>query len=542
MDRDSCLERLRQRPELWDVIVIGGGATGLGTALEAAARGYRTLLLEQHDFAKATSSRSTKLVHGGVRYLQQGNVSLVMEALKERGRLLTNAPHIAHNLRFVIPVYDWWEGPFYGVGMKLYDLLAGKLGLGPSKMLSREETLKLLPNIEAKGLRNGIIYYDGQFDDARLAVSLAATVADLGGMPLNYVKVTKLKKSGGLVSGVQAQDMETGEELEFDGRVVVNATGIFSDDIRQMDDPAEQRLIAPSQGVHLVLEGAFLSGESAIMVPKTADGRVLFAVTWHGRIIVGTTDTAIEDTPLEPRAREEEVQFLLEHAALYLDRDPTREDVLSIYCGVRPLVRSSGDKGTAALSRDHVLMIAKSNLVTITGGKWTTYRKMAEDTIDAAALVAGLEERPSQTAGLRLHGWLEQPIETPGLLSLYGSEGRLVQRVMAEEPGWDEPLHPRLPYFAGEVAWAVRREMARTVEDVLSRRTRALLLDARASLETAPKVAAIMAKELGRDESWVKTQVAAYSDLARGYILNPTLTHQAPGAGSPLSRGAREGL
>jgi glycerol-3-phosphate dehydrogenase len=520
MDRDFYLQRLRERPEFWDVIVIGGGATGLGTALEAVARGYRTLLLEQHDFAKATSSRSTKLVHGGVRYLQQGNVSLVMEALKERGRLLQNAPHIAHNRPFVVPVYDWWEGPFYGVGMKLYDLLAGRLGLGPSKLLSREETLKRLPNLEAKGLRNGVIYYDGQFDDARLAISLAQTIADKGGVPLNYLKVTELSKRGGYVCGVRARDMETGEEFEFDGRVVINATGIFSDAIRQMDDPTEESLIAPSQGIHLVLDRSFLPGDSAIMVPKTADGRVLFAVPWHGRVIVGTTDTEIADTPLEPRPREEEIAFLLEHAALYLDRDPSRADVRSVYTGVRPLVRSPGDKGTAALARDHVLMIAKSNLVTITGGKWTTYRKMAEDTIDAAALVAGLDERPSPTARLRLHGWLKHPAESEGLLALYGSDGPQVRRVMDEQSGWSEPLHPDLPYFKGEVAGAVRREMARTVEDVLARRTRALLLDARASLAVAPEVAAIVARELGRDAAWAQAQVEAYRAVAGGYVLS----------------------
>jgi glycerol-3-phosphate dehydrogenase len=518
MDRDGYLQRLRQRPELWDMIVIGGGATGLGTALEAVARGYTTLLLEQHDFAKATSSRSTKLVHGGVRYLQQGNVSLVMEALRERGRLLRNAPHIAHNLPFVVPIYDWWEGPFYGVGMKLYDLLAGKLGLGPSKVLSREETLRRLPNIEAKGLRSGVVYYDGQFDDARLALSLARSIADNGGVPLNYVRVTEIRKRSGAVCGVRARDMETGEEIDLDGRVVINATGIFSDAIRQMDDPQEESLIAPSQGVHLVLARSFLPGDSAIMVPRTADGRVLFAVPWHGRVIVGTTDTEIADTPLEPQPREEEIAFLLEHAALYLDRDPTRADIRSVYCGVRPLVRSPGDKGTAALARDHVLMIAKSNLVTITGGKWTTYRKMAEDAVDTAALVAGLEERPSQTAGLRLHGWLKHPIAEEGLLSLYGSDGPAVRRVMAERPDWGAPLHPSLPYFKGEVAWAVRREMARTVEDVLARRTRALLLDARASLEAAPEVAAIMAGELGRDADWTRAQLQEYRAVARSYV------------------------
>lgn len=519
MDRISLLNDIKREGPYWDVIVIGGGATGLGTALESVSRGYRTLLLEQSDFAKATSSRSTKLVHGGVRYLQQGNVSLVMEALKERGRLLQNAPHIAHNLPFVVPVYEWWDGPFYGVGMKLYDMLAGKLGLGPSKLLSREETLKRLPNVELKGLKSGVIYHDGQFDDSRLAVNLAQSIADGGGVPLNYVKVTSFKKRGKHITGVNARDMETGEDLEFDGRVVVNASGIFSDVTRQMDDPAEESLMAPSQGVHLVLDRSFLPGESAIMVPKTADGRVLFAVPWHGRTIVGTTDTAVKDVSLEPRAQADEIQFLLEHAAIYLDRDPSREDVLSMYCGIRPLVRSPGDKDTAALARDHVLMISDSNLVSITGGKWTTYRKMAEDTVDAAALVAGLEEQPSRTKALRLHGWAKTPPETDGLLSLYGSDGPSVRRVMREKPGWDEPLHPNLPYFVGEVAWGARREMARTVEDVLARRTRSLLLNARASIEVAPKVAEILAAELGKDEAWQKAQVQEYEANARGYVL-----------------------
>ncbi|MFP4127088.1 MAG: glycerol-3-phosphate dehydrogenase/oxidase [Alphaproteobacteria bacterium] len=518
MDRDAHLERLQAEPPFFDVIVVGGGATGLGTAVEAAARGYKTLLLEQGDFASATSSRSTKLVHGGVRYLQQGNVSLVMEALKERGRLLQNAPHICHNLGFVVPIYEWWDGPFYGAGMKLYDLLAGRLGLGPSKVLSREETLRHLPNIETKGLLRGVIYYDGQFDDARLAVNLAQTVADQGGVPLNDVRVTALKKRGGLVTGVFAEDAETGAALEFDGRVVVNAAGIFSDDVRQMDDPKAERLMAPSQGVHLVLDRALLPGNSAIMVPKTADGRVLFAVPWHDRVVVGTTDTAITEAELEPKAQEEEIRFLLEHAAVYLERDPSRADVLSCFCGIRPLVRSPKDKGTAALACDHVLTIAHSNLVSITGGKWTTYRKMAEDTVDAAALVAGLEEKPSPTVNLRLHGWLEGAAEAEGLLGLYGADARAVSRTLRETRAFGAPLDARLPYFAGEVAWAVRHEMARTVEDVLSRRTRALLLDARASVDAAPTVARLMAAELGRDEAWVERQVAAYRDLAANYI------------------------
>lgn len=500
------------------MIVIGGGATGLGTALEAAARGYKTLLLEQEDFAKATSSRSTKLVHGGVRYLQQGNVSLVMEALRERGRLIANAPHVAHNRAFIVPIYDWWQGPFYGAGMKLYDLLAGRLGLGPSKMLSRQETLERIPNLEPEGLRGGVIYYDGQFDDARLAITLARTAMDHGAVVLNYVQVTTLKKQAGQIVGVEARDQETGETLDLDARVVVNATGIFSDSIRQMDDPSEERMIVPSQGVHLVLDESFLAGRSAIMVPKTADGRVLFAVPWHGRTVVGTTDTEISDTPMEPVAQEDEIDFLLEHASMYLARDPTRSDIKSIFCGVRPLVRMSTDKGTAELARDHVLTISKANLVTITGGKWTTYRKMAEDAVDAASLLAGVEERPSVTSNLRLHGWLQSPSTESGTLSIYGSDEQGVRDVMAEEPGGEEALHPDLPYFVGEVVWAVRHEMARTVEDVLARRTRSLLLDAAASIQAAPSTAAIMARELGRDAAWQRDQVHAYWQIAQSYL------------------------
>ena len=520
MDRDYLLGRLRADRERWDVIVIGGGATGLGAAVEAASRGHRTLLLEQYDFAKGTSSRSTKLIHGGVRYLQQGNVSLVLEALRERGRLIRNAPHVANDQAFIVPLYDWWQGPFYGAGMKLYDLLAGRLGLGPSQWLSRESTLAHIPNVEPKGLRGGVIYHDGQFDDTRLAVNLAQTAADHGGVVLNYMAVTGLRKHEGIVRGVVARDTETGEEMEFEGRVVINATGVYSDGIRQMDEPGAEPLMAPSQGVHLVLDKSFLRGDSAILVPKTADGRVLFAVPWHGRVVLGTTDTEIADTPIEPRALPEEVDFLLEHAALYLAKGPSREDVLSIFCGIRPLVGSGADKSTAALSRDHVLMISDSKLMTITGGKWTTYRKMAEDTVDAAALVGGLDERPSVTADLPIHGRHEGATQADGLLPLYGSDLAGVRAVMGEQPGWDQKMHANLPYYLGEVAWAVRNEMARTVEDVLSRRTRSLLLDAAASVAVAPKVAEIMAAELGRSAEWQAEQVTAFTALASGYRLD----------------------
>ena len=503
----------------WDFLVVGGGATGLGTAVEAASRGYRTLLVEQHDFAKGTSSRSTKLIHGGVRYLQQGNVSLVLEALRERGLLLRNAPHLVHNLSFVVPTYDWWEGPFYGIGLKLYDMLAGRMGLGPSRFLSREETLGLIPTLEPGGLRGGVIYYDGQFDDARLAVTLMRTLLDLGGTALNYMPVVSLLKEGGLVRGALVRDAETGEERELHARVVVNATGVFADGLRRMDEPSTEPILAPSQGVHLVLDRSFQPSDSAILVPHTDDGRVLFAVPWHGRVVVGTTDTPATETSLEPRSLPEEIDFLLTHAARYLTRDPSASDVLSCFAGLRPLVRG-GTEGTktASLSRDHTLLISASGLVTITGGKWTTYRKMGEDTVTQAALLAGLPDRPSVTAELHLHGWSPE-MEPTVDWAVYGSDAAALTRLCEERPEWREPLHPRLPYRACEVVWAARFEMARTVEDVLSRRTRALLLDARASAEIAPDVARLMAAELGKDEAWERAQVEEYRALARGYWL-----------------------
>lgn len=519
MDRIKHLEKLKEDPEVWDFIIIGGGATGLGTAVEAASRGYKTLLLEQHDFAKGTSSRSTKLVHGGVRYLRQGNIALVLEALRERGLLRQNAPHLVKNQSFIVPNYDWWEGPFYGIGLKIYDKLAGDLGLGPSKHLSKEETLEYIPTLEPDDLNGGIIYHDAQFDDSRLAVNLMQTIFDHNGVALNYMKVTGLLKSNGLVSGVQVEDQEGDHSFEIQGRVVVNATGIFTDQIRKMDNKDAQSMIRPSQGVHIVLDKSFQPGESAIMVPKTDDGRVLFAVPWHDRIIVGTTDTPLEEPSLEPRAKEEEINFLLTHATRYLTKDPEPEDVLSVFAGIRPLVSRGDGKDTASISRDHTLLIDPSGLVTITGGKWTTYRKMAEDTVNEAAVVAGLDERESETENLRLHGWLKNS-EAASPYELYGSDALSLKKIEAEHENWGEPIHPNLPYKPAEVVWAARSEMARTVEDVLSRRTRSLLLDARASIEMAQPVAELLAKELDRDHQWIQQQVEEYTELAEGYLLS----------------------
>ncbi|MBU3917610.1 glycerol-3-phosphate dehydrogenase/oxidase, partial [bacterium] len=490
-----------------------------GIAIDAAARGYHVLLLEQSDFAKGTSSRSTKLVHGGVRYLQQGNISLVLEALEERGLLLENAPHLVFNLPFIVPNYDWWEGPFYGAGLKIYDVLAWKRGFGASKILSKEKTIELIPTVEQKGLKGGVIYHDGQFDDSRLVVNMAQTAAEQGACLLNYVKVTKLIQKDGLINGVIAHDQETDKEIEIRAKVVINACGVFCDAIRQMDDPDVQKIIRPSQGVHIVLDKKFLPGKTAIMVPHTDDGRVLFAIPWHDCVVVGTTDTAVDEVVLEPRPQQEELDFLLSHAARYLTKDPTSKDVLSAFAGIRPLVVAKDTDNTAALSRDHSLSISRSGLVTITGGKWTTYRRMAEDTVNQASILAGLDSKACVTRELRIHGYHKNP-ERFGKLAIYGADAPAIQNLIKEDPEWDKRLSDKLPVIAGEVIWGVRNEMVRTVEDFLARRTRALLLNARASIGMAELTAKLIGKELGKSKQWQKEQVVLYKDVAQNYLVN----------------------
>ena len=432
---------------------------------------------------------------------------------------MKNAPHLVKNQAFVIPTYDWWGGPFYTVGMKVYDVLAGKLGLGPSKSLTKEETLERIPTVETEGLRGGVIYYDGQFDDARLAINIAQTCAEAGGTLINYMPVRKLLKTADMVSGVVAEDLETGKTYEISGRTVVNATGVFVDSILQMDDADSPPIVRPSQGVHIVLDKSFLPGDSAIMVPKTEDGRVLFAVPWNDKVVVGTTDTPVDKVSLEPRPLEEEIAFILEHAALYLTKDPKREDVLSTYAGLRPLVSMGEGKSTAQISRSHAILVSVSGLVTITGGKWTTYRKMGEDTIDKAAVIGGLEERVTKTKELRIHGWLKHT-DKEDYLHFYGSDAIGIKKMIERNPAWGDMLHDRLRIAKAQVIWAVKHEMARTVEDFLARRTRALLLDARASLEMAPEVARLMAEKLRKDEQWQQHQLTQYRQLVDGYILN----------------------
>ncbi|HEX6771243.1 MAG TPA: FAD-dependent oxidoreductase [Acidobacteriaceae bacterium] len=520
MKRETMLARVEARTTPWDIVIIGGGATGVGIAVDAATRGFDVLLLEREDFGKATSSRSTKLVHGGVRYLEQGNVTLVMEALKERGLLRQNAPHLVHDLAFVVPSYSWWETPFYGIGLKIYDLLAGKYGFGRSRMLSREETLERLPNIQTDGLKQGVIYYDGQFDDTRLLIHLARTAADHGATLLNYAGVIRITKDeSAFVNGVVAKDAESGRELHASAKVVINATGIFTDELRHLSDPAAQPMIEPSQGIHLVFERSFLQGDAAIMVPHTSDGRVLFAIPWHGHTVVGTTDTPIERPSYDPLPMEHEIDFILETAERYLSRPPRREDILSIYVGIRPLVKAAGsDTGrTAALSRDHTIHVDNSGLLTIAGGKWTTYRHMAEDCVDHAVTLGLLDEKPCVTRTLHIHGYCED-IDSLGSLGVYGSDAAAIQALAAADSSLAAPLDASLPYIAAEVVWAAREEMARTVDDVISRRTRALFLNARAAQRMIEPVAALLARELGRDDTWQRDQVQSASVLAAKYL------------------------
>ncbi|AXC14935.1 Aerobic glycerol-3-phosphate dehydrogenase [Acidisarcina polymorpha] len=513
------LARLQSHSEPWDMVIIGGGATGVGIAVDGASRGLDVLLLEREDFGKATSSRSTKLVHGGVRYLEQGNVSLVMEALKERGILRQNAPHLVHDLAFVVPNYSWWETPFYGIGMKVYDLLAGKYGFGRSRILSLEETLEKLPNLQRDGLRGGVVYYDGQFDDSRLLMHLAQTAADHGATLLNYAPVTELAKdSAGYISGVIAEDAESGERFEIKAQVVVNAAGIFADSVRQMADPAAAKMLAPSQGIHLVFDGSFLLGDTAIMVPHTSDGRVLFAIPWHGHTLVGTTDTEIPGPSYDPLPFDEEIEFVLETAGQYLSRPPSRSDVLSVYVGIRPLVKAAGggSGSTSALSRDHTIHVDQSGLLTIVGGKWTTYRHMAEDCVNHAITLGKLPDKECVTRTLKIHGYLEG-VDDLDSFAVYGSDLEKVRAIAAQDPTLSEALHPALPYIGAEVVWAVREEMARTLDDVLSRRLRALFLNAKAAIDMAPAVARIMAAELGLGEDWLNDEVARFQAFAHKY-------------------------
>jgi glycerol-3-phosphate dehydrogenase len=518
MNRNELVGKLRSEKEItWDIIIIGGGATGLGTALDAASRGYKTLLLEQSDFAKGTSSRSTKLVHGGVRYMAQGDLLLVMEALHERGILMNNAPHLTFNQEFVIPVYTLFDVLKYTVGLKFYDLLAGRLSLGKSYFINKQKTIERLPLLKPVGLKGGVVYHDGRFDDSRLAFALAQNCIERGGLVLNYFKVTGLlKDDSGKINGVSAIDLVGGEIYNLRSDLVINATGVFADNISKMDDPASKPSIRPSQGVHLVLDKSFLKSDSAIMIPKTDDGRVLFAIPWYDRVVAGTTDTPLDEISLEPVALEKEISFILHTAGRYLAKQPKREDVLCIFAGLRPLAANPGNPAaTKEVSRRHKITLSPTGLLSIVGGKWTTYRRMAEETIDKAINAGILERRSCSTKNIIL---IKGGIPDITRLQIYGDQAVEIKKLIGENPDYGQPVHPDLPYTRAELIWICRNEMTVNVEDVLARRTRALFLNARASCEIAPEVAGLMAEQLGYDKKWQKEQVESYNQLVKNYI------------------------
>lgn len=524
MKREEMLARLARQRGTWDILIIGGGATGAGIAVDAASRGYSVVLLEQSDFGKGTSSRSTKLVHGGVRYLQRGNISLVREALRERWILRQNAPHLVTTLPLVVPVYARWERVFYGTGLTLYDLLAGRSSFGRSTLLSRRATLDRLPTVNSDGLRGGILYHDGQFDDARLLINLLQTADEHGAALVNYARVCDVTARDGRIDGVIARDEETGSELRLPARVVVNATGAFVDGVRRLAEPSAPAIIAASQGTHIVLDRGFLPGDTALMIPRVGDGRVMFGIPWHGHTLIGTTDTPIAEPSLEPRPLQEEISFLLDTASRYLRVRPALDDVRSVFAGIRPLVRRGDTRVTADLSRDHMI-VDRRGMITATGGKWTTYRHMAEQTVDRAALSGGLPARRCLTQGLRIHGF-DTNAEQHGHLSTYGADAVAIAGLAADRQELAQPLDRELPCTAAEVVWAVRHEMVRSVEDVLARRCRALFVNAAAAMRMAPAVAALMAEELGQTDDWQRRQCAAFEALARRYTVDSELAQE----------------
>lgn len=522
MNREENLNQLKDRSKIWDIAVIGGGSSGLGVALDAISRGLSVVLLEKADFAKGTSSRSTKLVHGGVRYLAQGDIALVLEALKERGMLLKNAPHLTQNQPFIIPIYTWWDRIQYSAGLKIYDWMAGKLRLGKSRFISKAETIRRLPSVNQDQLKGGVVYHDGQFDDARLALNIAQTADEMGACILNYIKVSGLMKNeSGKITGLSLIDEQSKEKLTIQAKMVVNATGVFADKILQMDNPNAPKTIQPSQGIHLVLDLDFLGGKDALMIPKTRDGRVLFAVPWHDKLVVGTTDTLREKAKLEPEALQKEIDFVLETASGYLTKKPTREDVKAVFAGLRPLARpKEGSTKTKEISRSHKVIVSASGLVTLTGGKWTTYRKMGEDTVNYFTKITGQSIASSKSLDQKIHGFTTKI--PAGHFAIYGSDASKIQQLAKENPDWNQPIHSSFPNILAEVVWSCQNEMAVKLEDVLSRRIRMLILDAKAALESAEKVAQLMASVLQKDQAWIESEVANFRKTAEKYLIKST--------------------
>lgn len=517
MNRKEQLDQFSAQ-EAYDMIIIGGGATGLGCAVDAASRGYSTLLLEKFDFAKGTSSRATKLVHGGVRYLAQGNIRLVREALLERGRLLKNAPHVCHTLSFVVPAYSFWRKYYYGIGLWVYEFMSGKLSLGKTSLLNRKKVLELLPDVAHKNLKGGIQYYDGQFDDSRLAINLATTAVEQGATVLNYCGVRGFIQENEKITGVEFNDSIHNKSYQATARVVINATGVFADEVLQMAGGHKEETIAPSQGIHLVVDKKFFKGEAGLMIPKTDDGRVLFAIPWYDKLLLGTTDTPVDNVDTEPKPLKEEVDFILRNFKQYSEADISYKDVKATFAGLRPLAKVKGESKTAVMPRDHVIKVYPNNLVHITGGKWTTYRSMAEHCINKAAEAGKLPGVTCKTKKLAIHG--KSTINSDDHFAIYGSDAEKIKALIKANPELGEKLHEDFPYTKAEVVFFIREEMATCIEDVLARRVRLLFLDAKAAIEAAPGVAEIFKTHAGINESLVNNDLEQFNKLAQGYLLH----------------------
>ena len=515
MNRNDSIIKLNKVLE-WDIVIIGGGASGLGIAVDASKRGYKTLLLEKNDFGKGTSSRSTKLIHGGVRYLQNGDITLVIESLKERGILKRNAPHLVQDLSFVIPTYDWWASPFYGIGMKIYDMMAGKLGLGKSVIISKGETEKLIPNVNKKGLRGGVIYHDGQFDDSRMAITLALSANSKKTALLNYCNVDGLIKNNNEIIGLSFTDSINEKKYQVKSKVVINATGVFAEEIIRMDQPKIEKMIQPSQGVHIVLEKKFLKSEHAILIPQTSDGRVLFAVPWKNYVVVGTTDTQIKNASEEPKPLKEEIDFILNNASKYMTIKPNKSDIKSVFAGLRPLAATNDKKSTKEVSRSHKIDISPSGLISVLGGKWTTYRKISEDAIDTAISINKLKKKKCKTEKTKLFGY-KKKVDFSDPMHVYGSLKKKVESLGSKDD--NNSLSTKFYITNNIIEWSIIHEMALTLEDILARRTRCIFLDSNESKLIAPNVAKKMADVLEKDQEWIDTELKNFNKLIKNYTV-----------------------
>ena len=518
MNRDIMLEKGFDPTIVWDVIVIGGGATGLGIAIDAASRGCSTLLIEKHDFAKSSSSKSTKLIHGGLRYLKQFDFSLIQEGLKERGTLLKIAPHLVSPLGFIIPHYKFWEKPIFKLGLKIYDYLCRGYHFDQSYWINKEQALLEVPTLNRKNLYGASVYFDAQFDDARFAITLAQTACDLGATLINYAEVKSFEKKDGKIHAVVVEDLESQKSATIKGRSFINATGPFCDFLRKVDDDQSVDVIAPSQGSHIVLPSHFCPSNKAILIPHSKDNRVIFCIPWLGKVLVGTTETEVKKISADPVVLSREVDFLLEEISAYLSLKPKKEDVLSVFAGIRPLVKKKQTK-TAKLSRNHEIFISNSNLISVAGGKWTTYRKMAEDVVNIALKNIAKPFIKSNTAKIKLHGAID-PRKTKLSFPQYGKDSSFLDHMIEKDPSLSQYIHPELPYKKVQILWAIQNEMARSIEDILARRTRALFLNAKAAIEAAPIIANMLAKEFSKDKNWEDRQTLNFIAIAQTYLVS----------------------